>query len=149
MTTLQKLAWVYAIGFFLVVAVGYVPGFKDEQGLLFGGFKIDLIDDVLHFGSGAWAAIAAWRSAKASEYYFKLFGSFYTLDACIGFFTGYAILDLVIGNWTANAGYMLTDVATNLAVNLPHFILGPLAMYIGFVVSKNSDVKKHAPKKTK
>lgn len=134
MSLVQKLAWVYAVGFFLVVAVGYVPGFVDENGLLFGGFKIDPIDDVVHGVSGLWAAWAAWSSEKSARKYFKIFGTFYTADAFVGFFTGLAIVEIVQQMRLVAVDYSFTNFGTNLAVNLPHFIIGPLAMWIGWRV---------------
>ncbi len=126
----QKLAWGYALLFFFVVSLGYIPGLTNNQGLLLGGFKIDPIDDLLHGGSALWAAVAAWHSAKQSRSYFRWFGSFYTLDAFVGFFTGFAILDHLTGHVDTNTHYSIWNVGTNLAVNLPHFIIGPLALFI-------------------
>lgn len=132
MTTIQKLAFGYCALFVSVVAIGYIPGFTDDQGLLLGGFKIDPIDDVLHLGSGIWAGWAAWKSAKASKFYFRAFGTFYTADAFLGFFTGFSFMDFVSLNFTANAGYSFFNFTQNFLVNLPHFIIGPIAMLIGF-----------------
>lgn len=142
MTTIQKLAWFYAFGFFFIVLIGHVPGTTDSNGLLFGGFSIQPIDDLLHGASGAWAAWAAWHSAKESRRYFRWFGTFYTTDACIGFFTGYAILDFVTGNWGANANYHMSHITENFLINLPHFIIGPVALWIGYRYSKHLKIKK-------
>lgn len=142
MHTIQKLAWGYAALFFSVVAVGYIPGFTDSQGYLFGSFKIDPIDDVVHGVSGTWAALSAWQSASASRFFFRAFGSFYTLDAFVGFFTGYAIIDILTANFTANAGFSITDFGSNFLVNAPHFIIGPLAMFIGFILYRTLETRK-------
>lgn len=136
MTKIQKLAWVYAAGFLFVVIIGYVPGLTNDQGLLLGSFKIDPIDDINHSASGVWAAVAAWKSVSASVFYFKVFGIYYTADAFVGFFTGFSILDIVFGNWEANDNFSITNFGDNFAVNLPHFIIGPSALIIGFILSR-------------
>lgn len=136
MSMMQKLAWGYFALFVGVVALGYIPGFVDDQGLLFGSFKIDPVDDVLHLGSGLWAGWAAFKSTKASAFYFRAFGTFYTADAFLGFFTGFAFVDFATLNFTANQGYSIYNVTENFLVNLPHFIIGPIAMLIGFKFSK-------------
>ena len=70
---IQKIAWLYAGLFLFVVLLGYIPGLT-YNGLLFGRFDIDPIDDILHLASAIWAAFAAWYSLRASIFYFKLFG---------------------------------------------------------------------------
>ena len=125
MTNIQRLAALYALMFLGVVSLGYIPGFTDENGLLLGLFKIDPIDDVLHGASGLWAALSAWHSAKASRFYFRAFGTYYTADAVIGLITGWSSL----------------DPQTNVAINLPHLILGPLALAIGFLWHRRLSTK--------
>ncbi len=142
MTLLQKLAIVYAFGFFGIVLLGYIPGATDDQGLLLGAFKIDPVDDVLHLFSGLWALIAGIKSRNAAQFYFRAFGIFYTSDAFLGFFSGYSYMDFLTQNWNANEGYSLSNIGENIAVNLPHFILGPLAVYIGFSTKKGKPAKK-------
>jgi len=147
----QKLAWGYALFFFLVVLAGHLPGFTNQQGLLFGLFMIDPIDDVLHSFSGIWAAFSAWRSPQEAKRYFRWFGIYYTTDAFLGFLTGYSILDLIRGNFGANVGYSMINMQHNLAVNFPHFVIGPLALFIGYCLKDTLDrhEKKSAKQKTK
>ena len=52
MSLIQKLAIVYALMFFAVVAIGYVPAFNDADGNLFGLFSLQWYDDLLHAFSG-------------------------------------------------------------------------------------------------
>jgi hypothetical protein len=129
---MQKWAWVYALLFFLVVAVGYVPGFTNAEGALFGLFSIQLVDDALHLGSAIWAALAAWRSAYASTLYFKLFGTIYFLDGVVGLIFGQAFLD---GGIFINGPASL-DFMTRLATNIPHLVIGGTAVVLGFVVAR-------------
>ena len=55
----RKLAWVYAAMFLAIAGLSYIPGLKDDQGMLFGLFSLQLHDDLLHAGSAVWAALAA------------------------------------------------------------------------------------------
>jgi len=132
MTLIQKLAWVYAILFILVTAIGYVPAFNDENGNLFGLFSLQFYDDLLHLASGIWAGIAAWLSYRASVSYFKIFGVLYGMDGIVGLLTGSGYLDLGI----FLNGPLNLDLWTRIATNIPHILIGGFAAYIGFVLSK-------------
>src|SRR5215208_2584544 len=92
-TTIQKLAWVYAIMLFFLGSLAHIPMINDENGVSLGIFSLQWYDDLLHYASGVWAAIAAWKSDRASEFYFKLFGIIYGLDGVLGFLTGQGYLD--------------------------------------------------------
>lgn len=131
-SSIQAFAWVYAALFLFVVILGYIPGVTDAQGLMFGLFKIDLIDDILHLASALWAGWAAWHSLRAAVFYFKAFGILYFLDGIVGVLTGEGYLDL--GVFLAGAG--IPDMATRVAANIPHIVLGAVAMIIGFIVSR-------------
>src|SRR4051812_42557261 len=134
---MQKWALVYAVLFFAVVAVGYVPAFNDAQGNLFGLFSLQLVDDALHAGSGIWAALAAWRSAWASTLYFRLFGTIYFLDGVVGLIFGRAYLDG--GIFTDGPANL--DIMTKIATNIPHIVIGGTAMVLGFVVARRHAVE--------
>lgn len=129
---MQKLAWVYAGLFVFVASLGYLPGLTNDAGYLLGLFRIDPIDDLLHLGSGLWAAVAAWRSARASTLYFKLFGCIYGLDGIIGLLFGQGFLD---GGIFLH-GPAALDLATRIGANLPHILIGGTAVLIGFVLSR-------------
>jgi hypothetical protein len=129
---LQKIAWMFSAGFIFVVLLGYMPGVKDEQGLMFGLFKIDPIDDILHLASGAWAAFAAWRAARYAIFYFKWFGSAYLLDGIIGSITGKGLLDFTV----FMQGTGIIDLGTRIAANIPHILIGGSAVFIGFVLGR-------------
>jgi hypothetical protein len=134
MTKIQKLAWIYSVLFVLVTASGYVPAFNDADGNLFGLFSLQLHDDLLHLASGLWAAIAAWRSERASIQYFKIFGVVYGLDGILGLITGLGYLDL---------GIFLKDLPnldfmTRVLTNLPHILIGGSAALIGFFGPKST-----------
>ena len=134
-TLIQKLAFVYAAMFVFTVALGYIPAFTDETGQLFGLFSIQLRDDLLHLGSGIWAAWAGWHSLRASVFYFKTFGIVYCLDGILGLITGYGYLDggIFFARFPAFPAY---DFMTRLGANIPHIVIGGTAIYIGFILSR-------------
>src|ERR1044072_4165037 len=92
----RRFGCAYFVGFILVVAIGYVPGFHDAEGRLFGLFVLDFYDDSLHLASGLWAGAAAWWSYGAARAYFRIFGPLYFLDGVMGLILGQGYLDLGI-----------------------------------------------------
>lgn len=132
MNIVRKMGFVYAAMFFLTVALGYIPGFTDANGALFGLFVIELKDDLLHLASGIWALLAAWHSTRATIFYFKVFGVVYFLDGVLGVLTGYGYLDGGI----FFAFHPPPDMLTRLAANAPHLAIGGLAIFTGFVISR-------------
>jgi len=130
--TIQKLAWVYAIMFGLLGSLSYIPFINDENGVTLGIFSLQWYDNMLHYASGLWAAIAAWRSFKASEFYFKLFGIIYGLDGVMGFFLGQGYLDGGI----LLKGITDLDWSFKFFANIPHIAIGGFAVFVGFVLSR-------------
>ena len=122
----------YCVLFVAVVAVGHVPAFLDADGNLFGLFKLDLYDDSLHLASGIWAGIAAWLSYGASRAYFRLFGPLYFLDGVLGLITGSGYLDGGIFLY----GPLDLPLLTRFFANLPHLIIGGLAIWVGYRLAK-------------
>lgn len=129
MNTIRRLAWAYAALFVGVVALGYIPGLTDEQGQLLGLFRIELKDDLLHLASALWAALAAWHSTRAALFYFRLFGLVYFFDGVVGLLFGQGYLDLGILLY----GPAQLDLATRIGANIPHLLIGGIAILIGFV----------------
>ncbi|MBV9932038.1 MAG: DUF4383 domain-containing protein [Alphaproteobacteria bacterium] len=132
MDKVRALGWAYCLGFLLVVAVGYVPPFHDAQGNLFGLFKLDLYDDSLHLASGAWAGVAAYLSRRAAIFYFRLFGPLYFADGVLGFLTGSGYLDGGILLY----GPLDLPLQTRFFANLPHLVIGGLAIWIGYGLAR-------------
>lgn len=130
-TTIQKLAWLYAAMFIVLGSLRYIPFINDADGVTFGIFKLEWYDDLLHYASGVWAAVAAWRSFKASEFYFKLFGIIYGMDGVMGFFLGQGYLDGGI----FLKGITPLDWGFKFAANIPHIAIGGIAVFIGYVLS--------------
>ncbi len=130
----RLMGWAYALLFVGVTALGYVPPFHDQQGYLFGLFKLEWWDDALHLGSGIWAAIAAWKSYEATRTYFRIFGPLYMLDGVCGLLTGMGYLDLGI----FLHGPMSLPLDTRIAANLPHIAIGGIATIVGYVLARRS-----------
>jgi hypothetical protein len=129
---IQKLGWLYAILFVIVASLGYIPGLTNAAGQLFGLFKLDLYDNLLHLASGIWAGLAAWSSVRASTFYFKLFGTVYGLDGVVGLIFGQGFLDGGLFLY----GPAQLDWFTKIAANMPHILIGGFAVLAGFVLSR-------------
>ena len=125
---LKRWAWVYAAGFVGVFLVTHAPGATDAQGRLFGLFKIDPIDDIVHLLSGvAGVIVAVWATAWIALYLIAV-GVLYGLDAIIGLVASRGLLDGSL--FTQGRGAADLSV-TNVLINLPHIVLAGLALVIG------------------
>jgi len=128
-TMLTTLAWVYTVGFVGVFLITHAPGFTDADGFLFGLFKIDPIDDVVHLLSGLVGAVVALRARNWIRTYLLWVGILYGLDAVIGLTQSRGLLDLSI----FMQGMGTPDFSgKNFAVNLPHIVLAGIALVFGF-----------------
>ena len=126
--TLRTLAWWYTAGFLGIFIICHTPGVSDDQGRLFGLFRIDPIDDFVHLLSGIAGALAAWRALAWIPAYFLAIGILYNLDAVVGMTMSRGLLDLsVFKLGPAGADFSVT----NWLLNLPHIILATLALVIG------------------
>jgi hypothetical protein len=133
MNVLRLLALGYAAMFFFVAVMGYIPPFVDEEGYLFGLFALDTYDNLLHAFSGAWALVVALVSTKQSVLYFRLFGTIYFLDGVMGLLFGNAFLDFGIFRY----GIADNTFLTNFFLNIPHILIGGIAMLAGFYLSRS------------
>lgn len=140
MSLIRKLAFAYAVLFLLVVGIGYVPGFEDENGNLFGLFSLQWWDDALHGFSGLWALAAAMLSHRASVLYFRLFGAVYLFDGILGLITGQGCLDAGIFVYGPDAiiGISDIDAPARFFANLPHLVIGGVAVWIGYVLARRA-----------
>jgi len=132
MNPIRWIAVAYAAALSFAGALNYIPGLTDAEGRAFGIFALDIYDDLLHFASAAWAAVAAFVSTRASVIYFKVFGTLYLLDGLMGLVTGSGYLDLGIVVY----GVQQLPFTFKILANLPHIGLGGFAAYTGFVLSR-------------
>lgn len=126
---LKRLAWLYAGGFIGVFLITHTPGFTDASGRLFGLFKIDPIDDVVHLLSGVAGVFVAWYATRFIPLYFKLVGILYGLDVVAGLTQTRGFLDLSI--FTQGPGAPDFGLI-NWVVNLPHIVIAGIALVVGF-----------------
>jgi hypothetical protein len=132
MDLIRKIALGYAGALAFVGLTNYLPGLTDSKGLAFGIFALDIYDDALHFASAAWAGVAAWTSRRASEIFFRTFGTLYLADGLMGLVTGSGYLDMGIFIYgVQNLPFMFKIFA-----NLPHIGLGGFAAFTGFWLAK-------------
>ncbi|HWV52666.1 hypothetical protein [Pseudorhodoplanes sp.] len=132
MSIIRWIAVGYALALALAGLLNYIPGLTDAQGRAFGIFALDIYDDMLHFGSAAWAAIAAFTSRRASVLFFQIFGTLYLLDGLLGLITGSGYLDLGILIY----GVQNLPFGFKILANLPHIFLGGFAAFTGFFLSR-------------
>jgi hypothetical protein len=134
---IQKLALLYAFLFLFVISLNFIPQIHDADGYMFGLFKLDLIDDLLHLASGLWALGAGLHSFAQSRIYFRIFGVFYFLDGIICTIFEKCILDFTIFTHVHEISYLSnSNIIERLLINGPHLMLGGIAIYIGFSLSK-------------
>jgi len=127
--TLRKLAWLYTAGFIGIFIITHTPALTDAQGLSFGLFKIDPVDDIVHLLSGVAGIIVAWKAHAYIPLFFKLVGILYMSDAIVGMTMSRGLLDgSVVIQGPAGPDFSMT----NWALNIPHIIISGLALVIGF-----------------
>ena len=127
--TLRKLAWLYTAGFIGIFIITHTPALTDENGLSFGLFKIDPVDDIVHLLSGIAGLIVAWRANAYIPLFFQLVGIAYMGDAIVGMTTSRGLLDgSLFLQGPAGADFSMR----NWALNLPHIVLSGIALIIGF-----------------
>lgn len=132
MDIIRLLAVGYAGALTLAGALNYVPGLTDSEGRAFGIFALDIFDDLLHFASAAWAAVAAFTSRRASEIFFRVFGTLYLFDGLMGLIAGSGYLDLGIVTY----GWQTLPLGFKIIANLPHIALGGFAAFAGFWLAR-------------
>ena len=123
-------AWGYVALFCAVVAVGYIPAFIDRNDMIFGLFRRTWYADGLHLASALWAAIAAIVSQRAAHNFFRIFGPLYFLDGVLGLLTGSGYLDFGI----FINGVLQLPLQTRIFANLPHLVIGGVALLVGYVL---------------
>jgi len=118
-STIQKIAWGYAILFLGVYSLDYVPGIMDGNGKMFGLFSMTPLVDAGHLALGALAVICALISKKTARLYFWTLGVVYGLDVLNYVFTHLQKISPM----------------TNFLVNLPHTVI----FISAFIIAAKAD----------
>lgn len=114
-----------------IVLIERVPGVLISTGdqyewLMFGLFKISLLDDITHGLSGLLGVMALFAGYRYWVYYLILIGGYYSLDATFfivnGFMTGQPFVE-------------------NLLLNVPHIGITALVFYALYNSLKKIDLK--------
>jgi hypothetical protein len=112
----RKLTFAFAIFFVLDVAIGYMPQITQVEGnerLLFGLFRLSLIDDITHGITALCALAASLHSRRASLLFLTTFGSYYALDALF---------------WLVYGFFNEKPYLQDLALNLPHVLISTVML---------------------
>lgn len=127
----RPVAAALAVALATAAALNYVPGLTDASGRAFGVFALDIYDDALHGASALWAGIAAFLSRRASVTFLRVFGTLYLADGLMGLLFGSGYLDLgIVLNGVVDLPFGFKVLA-----NLPHLLLGGIAVATGFLAS--------------
>lgn len=130
---LETWTYWYIMLFFLLVGMNFFSFLFRNDGMMVGGFNLAEEANVLHLLSGMWAATALWYSRNAMLYYFRIFGTVYFLDGMVGVIAGKAFLNLNLFDAHTHAH---AEMSTRLLLNIPHLVIGGLAMFVGFILFK-------------
>ena len=130
MDIIRLCAWGYVLLFCVVVAIGYVPAFIDQNNMIFGLFRRTWYADGLHLASATWAAAAALTSTRAAANFFRIFGPLYFLDGVLGLVTGSGYLDFGI----FINGVLSLPLKTRVLANVPHLLIGGVAIVVGYLL---------------
>ncbi len=125
---LRLAALLLAFALLFAATTDYIPAFADQDGRVFGLFKLDIYKDALHVASGLWAAIAALISRRAALLFLRIFGTLYFLDGVTGVFTGSGYLDLSI----FTQGVLGNSPLIKFLSSVPHLALGLFGMAMGW-----------------
>jgi len=103
-----KLTAIFLSALFIgIVSIERIPGVlvatnEPYEWLMFGAFKISLLDDITHGLSGLLGIAAVWAGKRWIVKYLMLVGGYYSLDALFfvvnGFATGQGLFDNLLLN---------------------------------------------------
>lgn len=110
---LRIIAIVFGVVFIFVGVAGFLPVFW-SNGLLFGYFEVNVVQNIMHIITGVLAIMAA-TSAYYARLFFQIMGIVYTIFAMLGF-------------WRSDVLMM----PTNTADNILHLVIAVIALYLGF-----------------
>jgi hypothetical protein len=124
MTTVQRVAQIFGIGFLFVGIVGFFSSYTmHETGMMFGVFPVNIAHNVVHLLFGLWG-LAAARSFGAARNYARIAGVIYLVLAVVG--------------WVYPDGFGLVPLGgANVWL---HLVLGVALAYFGFTSKEEAAV---------
>lgn len=84
--------------------------------LMFGLFKISILDDITHLVSGLVGFYALYRGHPMRVKYLMLFGGYYTLDALFYIVNGFATGQSIVDNFLLNAPHVGISILAGIAI---------------------------------
>lgn len=112
----KKAAVIFGLVLVVIGLLGYSSAAAPD-GMLFGLFAVNSIQNSFHIGTGTLTLLAGWTGSHAARLSFQLCTILYGLFAIHGFF--------------AKAGFA-TATANNLADAWLHTVIAAVALYFGF-----------------
>lgn len=118
----------YIVLFLTVLFIGIVvleqmPGVMvphthagETEYLMYGLFKISLLDDITHLVSGLVGLYAFFRSHRTRVYFLMLFGGYYTLDAVFFILNGFATGQPLVQNFLLNGPHVGISILSMIGI---------------------------------
>ncbi len=78
----------------------------EAEYLMYGLFKISLLDDITHLVSGLVGFFALFRGYRMRVYFLMVFGGYYTLDAAFYILNGFVTHQPLIDNFLLNGPHI-------------------------------------------
>lgn len=114
---MRAIAFIYGIIFVIAGILGFYPDWSPNNMLL-GYFHVNAMHNLVHLISGIIGLWVGFSSRYASQLFFRIFGIVYVIIAILGLYTGPEPIFGIIANNMADVGL--------------HFIVGIIALIIGF-----------------
>ena len=107
-----------------IVVIEQIPGVMvpvtsiggEIEYLMYGLFKISLLDDITHLLSGLVGFYVLFRSYPLRVKYLMIFGAYYTMDAVFFVLNGFATGQSVIDNFLLNGPHIGISVLSGIAL---------------------------------
>jgi len=121
MKTAKYIAMFLTALFIAIVLIERIPGVLVDtdvknEWLMFGLFKISLLDDITHGISGLIGAAALILGYRWTVKYLMLVGGYYSLDALFFVVNGFAVGQGVVGNILLNGPHIMIGILVFIAL---------------------------------
>lgn len=123
MTTVQRVAQIFGVGFIIIGIAGFFFSASMEEALLLGLFPVNIAHNIVHLLFGLWG-LAAARSFAGAKSFAQIAGMIYIALAVLGF--------------VAPDGFGLVPLAGN-DIWL-HAVIGIVLVYFGFTAKADTGV---------